>query len=150
MSPEVVLFLLRLASALLLLGFMAALGWLIYKDIEIITRSSGDSSERLGSLQVVAAESTSAEESRLFPLYPVTSIGRFPTNVVVINDEYASNEHALIVLRGNLWWLEDLGSRNGTLLNGLPLVSATAITAGDVITVGRTQLKIDFLVKDNQ
>nr|MBP6804905.1 FHA domain-containing protein [Chloroflexota bacterium] len=41
-------------------------------------------------------------------------------------------------------WLEDLGSRNGTLLNGAPLVETAVISAGDVITIGGTDLKVEL------
>ena len=77
-----------------------------------------------------------------FPLLPVTGIGRNPSNTIVIEDDYASGEHVLIALRGQQWWLEDLGSRNGTLLNGQPLVQAAVISAGDVVTIGHTSLKV--------
>jgi pSer/pThr/pTyr-binding forkhead associated (FHA) protein len=37
-----------------------------------------------------------------------------------------------------------LGSRNGTLLNDLPLKEAAVITTGDIITIGSTQLKVEL------
>ena len=79
-----------------------------------------------------------------YALRPVTSIGRASNNTVMLDDHYASNEHALITLRGGHWWVEDLGSRNGMLLNDLPLQDATVISSGDIITIGSTKLKIQF------
>jgi pSer/pThr/pTyr-binding forkhead associated (FHA) protein len=47
------------------------------------------------------------------------------------------------MLRGQQWWLEDLNSRNGTLLNDVPLHEATVVSPGDIITIGSTHLKIE-------
>ena len=79
----------------------------------------------------------------LFPLSSVTSLGRSGGNTIVIDDSYASSEHALITLRGEQWWLEDLGSRNGTSLNDLPVNEAIVLSQGDIITIGDTQLKFE-------
>ena len=62
---------------------------------------------------------------------------------MVLNNGYASGEHALLSWRGGQWWLEDLGSRNGTLLNEAPLTDTAVVSAGDVISVGGTQLKLE-------
>jgi hypothetical protein len=83
-------------------------------------------------------------EGNQYPLLPVTGIGRNPSNTIVVEDDYASGEHLLIALRGQQWWLEDLGSSNGTLLNGQPLQEATIISVGDVITIGHTSLKLEL------
>jgi pSer/pThr/pTyr-binding forkhead associated (FHA) protein len=50
----------------------------------------------------------------------------------------------LLTLREGQWWLEDQGSRNGTLLNGTRIAGPTVVSAGDVIGVGRTQLKLEL------
>jgi pSer/pThr/pTyr-binding forkhead associated (FHA) protein len=42
------------------------------------------------------------------------------------------------------WWLEDQGSRNGTLLNGTRIVDPTVVSTGDVIGIGRTELKLEL------
>jgi pSer/pThr/pTyr-binding forkhead associated (FHA) protein len=49
----------------------------------------------------------------------------------------------LLSLRGSQWWLEDLNSRNGTLLNDSPLETPTVVTMGDVVTIGNTQFKLE-------
>jgi pSer/pThr/pTyr-binding forkhead associated (FHA) protein len=77
-----------------------------------------------------------------FPLRPLTSIGRSPTNSIVITDNFASSEHALISLRDGRWWLEDRNSRNGTLLNEEPISGSVIITDGDIISIGTTHLRL--------
>ncbi|MFN7813587.1 MAG: FHA domain-containing protein, partial [Planctomycetia bacterium] len=68
------------------------------------------------------------------------TVGRAPGNQVVIEDERASRVHAEIVSADNGWSIRDLDSRNGTLLAGRPIASASPLTAGDVISIGLAEL----------
>ena len=60
--------------------------------------------------------------------------------MIVIDDEFASTQHAIVYRRHTLWWLEDQASRNGTLLNDHPIEEASVMTPGDLITIGKTTL----------
>lgn len=72
-----------------------------------------------------------------------TTIGRQPGNQIVLaHDMYVSGHHAVIYFDGDLCRLEDLGSRNGTLKNGVPLAEPVSIAPGDVITIGRTKFEV--------
>lgn len=147
MTPATTLLLLRLISAALLLAFLAIIAWLIYRDLQASTQLLADRRRPRGALSVISVGSdnaNSSENGERYPLLPLTTIGRSPNNTLVLKDDYASGTHALISLKGEQWWLEDLGSRNGTLLNDLPLETSAVLSAGDVITVGNTQLKIEF------
>ena len=84
------------------------------------------------------------EVGAVFPLQPVTSIGRSPVNTIIVPDTYASGQHALLIWREGQWWLEDQDSRNGTLLNDVRISSPTVVSAGDIIGVGRTKLKLEL------
>jgi pSer/pThr/pTyr-binding forkhead associated (FHA) protein len=75
---------------------------------------------------------------------PITSIGRAASNNIVLPDGFASAEHALITRRQGQWWLEDQGSRNGTLLNDVVLEGTAVISSGDLIAVGGTILKLEL------
>jgi hypothetical protein len=71
-------------------------------------------------------------------------LGRGPGNDVDLGrDEYASTEHARIEPRRDGVWLEDIGSTNGTYLNGIRLTRPKRLTAGDVVRVGETELRFD-------
>lgn len=148
MSPAIVLLLLRLLSALLLLTFFGLIAWLIYRDIKQTTAAAERSSEVLGMLRVVLIESEHQQYGQTYPLYAVTKIGRSTSNTISLDDAFASNEHAMISRRGGQWWLEDLGSRNGTLLNEVLLNAPAVITSGDIVVVGRTELEIDLEVSE--
>lgn len=63
-------------------------------------------------------------------------IGRDLSNDLVINDPEISRRHARLFLQGNGYILEDLGSTNGTFVNGQRLVGPNVLRPGDVITFG--------------
>jgi pSer/pThr/pTyr-binding forkhead associated (FHA) protein len=144
MSPEIILFLLRVISALLLLGFLGSLFWFLYKDIKIAQHSVGDPTKRLGRLRVIANPHSTPPENSTFELTYITSIGRNPRNTIVLDNSYVSGEHALLIWRDSNWWLEDLDSRNGTLLNDLPVGEPTVISTGDIVAIGNIQLKLEL------
>lgn len=83
-------------------------------------------------------------QGKQIALRPVTGIGRAATNVVAVNDLFTSMNHALILWRENLWWLEDLKSHNGTYLNGEPVTQPVPLTSGDLVRIGETVLKFEL------
>ena len=83
--------------------------------------------------------------ARKFPLEkPVTTIGRSSMNDLPISDKMLSRQHARIVKDddGGLV-VEDLGSRNGTFLNGDRLATPQPLKAGDRVTLGGVTLKLE-------
>jgi Nif-specific regulatory protein len=76
---------------------------------------------------------------RLIPGQPVT-IGRAPTNPIVLKDERCSRCHAEVFLQEGQWTLRDLESRNGTALNEQLVRGETPLHAGDIVRIGRSQL----------
>lgn len=135
MDITLVLLGLRLLGALVLLLFMLVMAWLVYGEMRATTAVLQTASQPQGSLQKLS-------DGELLPLLPLTRIGRAPSNAIVVDDGFTSSEHALITLRGQRWWLEDLGSRNGTLLNDLLLTEPVVISTGDIVTIGQTQFKV--------
>jgi two-component system response regulator AtoC len=68
-------------------------------------------------------------------------VGRAPDVDVIVDDQQVSRRHARLHLSSGVLAIEDLGSRNGTLVNGRALIRDTArIATGDVIEVGKCQL----------
>lgn len=149
MSLETTLFLLRLISALLLVGFLAAIFILLWREFHRSTRAQPllrRSYGRLIVLHQIDGRYLTTGES--YPLQPLTSLGRSPTNTIRIEDTFASGEHALLALRHNQWWLEDRQSRNGTLLNDVPITQPVVITAGDIIGIGSLRFRLELESND--
>ena len=73
-----------------------------------------------------------------------TTVGRSPDCAVHLDhDEYVSSRHALITPAENGVWVEDLGSTNGTYVNGAQVTTARLLQAGDAIRIGETQLRVE-------
>ena len=144
MTPGLVLFILRVLLALLLYGFLGLMLWLLWQDVRAAGRAAQAHGRRLGRLVVLESGLPGLPNGAEFPLLAITSLGRAPTNTAPLPDETASLEHALIHLRDGQWWLEDLGSRNGTRLNDNAIGEPSPVMAGDVIGVGRVKLKVEL------
>lgn len=63
-------------------------------------------------------------------------IGRDSSSGVAINDAEVSRKHARLNFQGGKWVLEDLGSTNGTFVNGQRLASPVVLKSGDVVSLG--------------
>ncbi len=72
---------------------------------------------------------------------PIT-IGRAEDSTLVITDDYASARHARLVPRAGQWFLEDLGSTNGTYLDRAKVTGPTPVPLGVPIRIGRTSLEL--------
>jgi hypothetical protein len=96
-----------------------------------------------GRLVVVKSPTLDAGEVRTLDSAPVT-VGRGPQNDVKLDgDDYASARHARIQPRRDGVWVEDVGSTNGTYLNGIKLTRARKLKPGDVVRVGETELRYE-------
>ncbi|MFC6239409.1 FHA domain-containing protein FhaB/FipA [Longivirga aurantiaca] len=70
------------------------------------------------------------------------TIGRAPDSTLVLDDDYASNNHARISLTGSTWIVTDLGSTNGTWVDRSRITSPTPLSVGHQLKVGRTVLEL--------
>jgi len=74
---------------------------------------------------------------------PSLVIGRDPSSDVVVYDPSLSRNHARLFLEAGRAMLEDLGSRNGTRVNGEPLAGPRAVAPGDDLVLGRVSLALE-------
>jgi pSer/pThr/pTyr-binding forkhead associated (FHA) protein len=70
------------------------------------------------------------------------TIGRAEDCTLVITDDYASARHAKLVPRNGQWYLEDLGSTNGTYLDRAKVSAPTSVPLGVPIRIGRTSFEL--------
>ena len=144
MTLDLALFLLRLLSGAVLmavLGLLFIVMWRDYRSAVVQAEAKRRSYGRLAEVHQLDGSYVAVQSQ---PLLPLTSIGRSPTNTIVIDDDFASGEHALVALRNGQWWLEDRQSRNGTTINGVPITQPVIITDGDVIGVGNMQFRLEL------
>ena len=80
-----------------------------------------------------------ADVVRLVPGESVT-MGRAPTNTVVVKDERCSRNHAEVFHTQGLWKIRDLDSRNGTLVSGERLSGDHTLELGDILQIGNSHL----------
>lgn len=92
--------------------------------------------------RLVVARSSALAPGQAFEAGPVpTTIGRAPDNVAVLaGDDFASSHHARVESALDGTWLVDLGSTNGTFVNGERLNGRRRLHEGDVVQIGDTEL----------
>ncbi|MCD8316532.1 MAG: FHA domain-containing protein [Eggerthellaceae bacterium] len=71
-------------------------------------------------------------------------VGRSPDADIVIGAGYVSGRHARFQLKGQNLFIEDLGSTNGTYVNGHQLIEPAALRNNDVITIGDVNIRVRF------
>ncbi len=69
-------------------------------------------------------------------------IGRADDSTLVLDDDYASTRHARISLRGTDWYVEDLGSTNGTYLDRAKVTAPLRVPLGAPIRIGKTVIEL--------
>ncbi|HEY8855298.1 MAG TPA: prolyl oligopeptidase family serine peptidase [Candidatus Dormibacteraeota bacterium] len=70
----------------------------------------------------------------------MVTFGRAPDNDVVVGDAATSGRHGRIEVRGGAFWISDLGSTNGTLVNGEPVIERQ-LGHGDLIAIGQNTIR---------
>ena len=145
MDTQLTLLVLRFVSGLLLLLLLLVLFVVIWRDyrstvaeVEARKRTHG---------QLVAMREVNGQYAltgATHALMPLTSLGRAPTNTILVEDSFASSEHCILAQRNGQWWLEDRQSRNGTTLNELPVKHPVVITDGDIIGIGNMRYRVEL------
>jgi hypothetical protein len=70
-------------------------------------------------------------------------IGRAPGSDIVIDDNYASGKHARVYGADGAVYLEDLGSTNGTYVNGRRVATRAELRPDDLVRIGEAELRLD-------
>jgi len=69
-------------------------------------------------------------------------IGRADDSTLVLDDDYASTRHARISMQGDEWYVEDLGSTNGTYLDRAKVTGPTRVPLGVPVRIGKTVIEL--------
>jgi pSer/pThr/pTyr-binding forkhead associated (FHA) protein len=96
--------------------------------------------------RLVVLKSPALDEGEEVPVdsLPV-AVGRGGQNEVPLDgDEFASAQHARFEARRDGLWVEDVGSTNGTFVNGARVTTPRRLTRGDVVRVGQTDFRVEL------
>ena len=130
-----VVFLLRLLLTVSLYAFLVWAFTNLWRDIKL--QSALLAARRIPPISLTLSIAGQIAHSRRFIQAEVT-IGRDPACECPVDDEAVSARHARLSYHHNQWWLEDLDSTNGTLLNQEKLAIPTVVISGDEFHCGGT------------
>jgi pSer/pThr/pTyr-binding forkhead associated (FHA) protein len=133
------LWLVRLLFLLALYAFLFMVARVLLRDLRAASRGPAE----LGRLVVLAAPGGEPPAGTTFPLDALTTLGRDVNNAIVIDDPFASAEHAVLTFRGRAWYVEDLESTNGTFVNGVPVERVAPLGFGYELQVGEVRFRLD-------
>ena len=141
MSGEVVLAL-RLLLVLILYSFLGLAFVYLWRDI----KQQGDllALRKVPPINLTIFQGDHHPQSRQFVQMEVT-IGRDPVCECLVDDDAISAQHARLSFHHNQWWLEDLGSTNGSILNREKLTTPTVVISEDEFICGSTRFIISIL-----
>lgn len=161
MSSAVVLFGARVLLLVLLYLFLLVVVRSLRGDLRRATRQAASTGAPAGTplvgppvtgaptkralgpgLEIVDAGQTALAPGRRFPLLDTLSIGRSAGNDITLEDDWISAQHMRLRRQDGGWIAEDLGSTNGTRVNGRPLTAAMPVRPGDVLDLGRVKLRM--------
>jgi pSer/pThr/pTyr-binding forkhead associated (FHA) protein len=116
----------------------------MYKDVKNGGKKSKISNRRSFGLEVMMpGDNSNLRKGAVIPIRREITIGRKNDNMLKLEDPYASSHHArLYIKNGKDCVIEDLGSTNGTLLNGKKLNGRQYLSSGDEIKIGNTCFKV--------
>jgi pSer/pThr/pTyr-binding forkhead associated (FHA) protein len=137
---DLTLWLLRLAFLAGIYGFLVLVIRALRRDL----RQASDAADRpLGRLVVVGSPSGDPAPGAAYLLAAANTIGRDVNNTIVLDDSFTSGRHAALTYRGRSWYVEDLGSTNGTRLGGQAISAPTPLAWGDVVEVGQVRFRLE-------
>lgn len=112
---------------------------LIYLDVKKMSRfenNNADDAECASLKPIKSKVPVTAKIKNRYTIYESAVIGRSNKCDIAINEDYISAKHAEIWFEDGEWYLEDLGSRNGTAVNGQRIREVVILDPEDVISFG--------------
>ncbi len=153
LSTDETLLILKLAFLVLLYGFILLIVRTATKDIggapqESIVLGAADAAalraQYARPARFVVLDGPALQRGSTVEVKESMTVGRGPENGVRIDgDDFASARHARIDPRPDGAWVMDLGSTNGTFVNGARVTIERLLQPGDVLRVGQTELRLE-------
>lgn len=116
---------------------------IMYKDVKGSKKGKRRQSRQAHGLEVIKSSSNeNLKQGSIIPVRETISFGRKEDNSIVLNDEFISGYHAKLYTRNNVFFIEDVGSTNGTFVNGSKIEGRTKLNINDEIRLGNIVLKV--------
>jgi hypothetical protein len=127
--------------------FLGLIYLFLYRVIRALLRdlraAAREPVERPGRLVVLESPSGEPLAGQSFGLDVITALGRDVNNAIVIDDPFASADHAVLTFRGRTWYLVDLGSTNGSYVNGRRVDGVAPMGFGDELQIGQVRMRLE-------
>lgn len=116
---------------------------IMYKDLKVgVKRKQSSFNQEYGVEVLNPGDNSNLEQESIFLLRDNITIGRKDTNIIMLEDQFVSGDHALIRIKNNIVTIEDLESTNGTFINGKRLEKTINLKADDKIKIGTAVFKL--------
>ncbi len=133
MLAAILVLVLRILLVLILFAFLGGTIFILWKDLQF--RSQNIQNRKVPAITLIDRSGAVENNETSFSIAEV-SIGRDPANSISLEENVVSNRHASLAYRNGHWWLEDLGSTNGTYLNDEKVSTPTILISGDDLHIG--------------
>lgn len=134
----IVILILRILLAACLYGFLGWAFYTIWRELHLESQMAG-----APTIPALAIKLFENEPAQTFTT-PEVIIGRSENCEFPIPDETVSARHARLSYHQNQWWVEDMGSTNGTFLNDERVRVPTVIISGDELRCGQVSLVLSI------
>lgn len=122
-----------------LYGFL----WIVARAVRSHLAASVNPGDRTAAgLAVITVTEPPSEAGRILAVEQATVVGRSGGTDIALDDPFISDRHVRFDRIEGRLVVEDLGSTNGTLVNGIPVVGRRALERGDVIRIGQTIMEV--------
>jgi hypothetical protein len=140
LDTEQTLLVLKIAFLVLLYLFI----WAVVRSVTRELRARYEPVVATLAARLLVLDSPTLQPGSTVEIREPTRLGRGGENAIRLDgDDFASTRHAMLEPRPDGLWVEDIGSTNGTFVNGARVTTARLLTAGDVIRVGKTDLQVE-------
>ena len=135
----------RILFAISLLGFLYLVIRVTMRELHQSAPVGARSRQPLTRAELITIggeDGSNVAEGVVFDIQGVATLGRAESARVVLDDSSVSAHHAMLRPVDDGWAIEDLGSRNGKLVNGRPVTTQVKLDCGDSIQLGRVRLRL--------
>ncbi len=145
LSSDTLYQIVRILFALSLLGFLYLVVRVTMNELQLpmaLGTRARPPQPRAELISIAGEDGSTVAEGLVFDMQGVATLGRADSARIVLDDTSVSAHHAMLRPMEGGWAIEDLGSRNGTMVNGRPVTSQVSLTCGDAIQLGRVRLRL--------